>query len=193
MNQADQITEIEKLKDDIIEINIFRPANTEESPQVILRPDPLKNPFTLQGTNKTDQGMRANLVFEKPTPRVEEVQVGYIIEDIITIEAIELPYIRCLYHDQEVRIAVGESSTDAWNRLVAGELEYKLLGTTATASGGYEAQIMVTNIREKTYRTVQVGDKLGDATVKIIENGLVILINALGNEILLKHPLSPRW
>ncbi|MFC1782123.1 hypothetical protein ACFL02_00890 [Planctomycetota bacterium] len=199
LNQADQITEIEKLKDDIIEINIFQPAKpisistTEENPQVNLRPDPLKNPFTLLGTNKTDQGMQAHLAFEKPTLRVEEVKVGYIIEKIITIEAIELLYIRCLYNDQEVRIAVGESSTDAWKRLVAGELEYKLLGTAATASGGYEAQILVTNIDEKTYRTVQMGDKLGDATVKFIEKGLVILINALGNEILLKHPLSPRW
>ena len=86
--QADQITEIEKLKDDIIKKNIFWPAKpiiisaSGGNPQVILRRDPLNNPFTLLGTYKTDQGMQAHLVFEKPTPRVEEVKVGHIIEEI---------------------------------------------------------------------------------------------------------------
>jgi hypothetical protein len=194
-------TSIEDLKKAIIEKNIFRPAKSikiaapVETAQISFGPDPLKNPFILLGIKDTEGGLRANLSFGKPTLRVEEVDVGYIIDEIISIEAIESTFIRCLYLNNglEVRIDVGESSADAWKRQASGEIEYKLLGTSATASGGYVAYIIVTNIREKTYRTVEPGDSLGDATVKIIEEGHVLLIDSQGNEISIRNPLSPRY
>ena len=194
--QADQKVRMEELKKAIVEKNIFRPAKpiipttSEDKLITSLGPEPLKNPFTLLGIRQTEQGMRADLASDKPTPRTEEVQVGHVIEDILTILAIEPTYLRCGYNSREVRIAVGDSSTDVWARLAGGEIEYILLGTTATPAGDYVAHIMVTN--ERTYRTVEVGDMLGDATVIVIEEGYVLLIDSLGNEISIRNPLSMR-
>jgi len=183
----------EELKNAIITKNIFRPSKPithltfEENVTFGLGPEPLRNSFTLLGIRETEQGMSAYLSFINPTPRVEEVAVGHVIEDVVTIIAIKQTFIRCKISGLDVRISVNESSTDAWMRLSSSNMiNYILLGTVETDTG-YLAHIKV--IGEDAYRTIEVGDMLGDATVIIIEEGHVLLIDSDGNEISIRAPL----
>ncbi|MCP4711696.1 MAG: hypothetical protein GY869_24010 [Planctomycetes bacterium] len=191
-DKQEDILSREEYKIAIITKNIFHPAksitslDSGEIAASSLGPEPLRNPFKLQGIQEKDQGMRANLWFEKPTPRGEEVAVGHVIEEILTILAIEPTFIRCNFSGSEVRISVNESSTDAWMRLSSNRINYILLGTVQTDTG-YVAHIKV--IGEDAYRTVEYGDELGDATVITIEEGYVLLIDGDGNEIPIRAPL----
>ena len=192
-NKQEDLLSQEEYKIAIITKNIFRPAKPittsgpEENITSSLGPEPLRNPFKLLGIRETEQGMRADIWFENPTPRVQEVAVADVIEEVVTILAIEPTFIRCNFFGSEVRISVNESSTDAWMRLSSSNMiNYILLGTVETDTG-YLAHIKV--IGEDAYRTVEVGDMLGDATVIIIEEGYVLLIDSDGNEISIRAPL----
>ena len=193
--QPENLLSAEELKMAIIAKNIFRPTKlisplASENVPAGLGPRPLRNSFTLLGIRETEKGRRADLAFKNPTPRVEEVAVGHVLEDVLTIVAIEPTFIRCKIFGSEVRLSVNESSTDAWVRLSGNMINYILLGTVATDAGPV-AHIKV--IGEEAYRTVEVGDMLGDATIIIIEEGHVLLIDGEGNEISIRVPLlSPR-
>ena len=191
-HRQEDVLSLEELKIAIITKNIFRPAKSittlapVENVTPSLGPEPLRNPFKLLGIRETEQGMRADIWFKNPTPRYEEVAVNHVIEEVVTILAIEPTFIRCNFFGSEVRISVNESSTDAWMRLSSSNMiNYILLGTVQTDTG-YEAHIKV--IGEDAYRTVEVGDMLGDATVIIIEEGSVLLIDSDGNEISIRAP-----
>jgi len=197
--RQDGVLSREEYKIAIITKNIFRPAKSitalgpEENITGSLGPEPLRSPFELLGIRETEQGRRADLAFTNPTPRVEEVAVGHVIEnDVVTIIAIEPTFIRCkfLSSGSDVRISVNETSTDAWKRLSSNKINYVLLGTVET-DNGYEAHIKV--VGEDDYRTVEVGDMLGDATVTIIDQGFVLLIDGDGNEISIRAPLLSQW
>ena len=190
-NKQEDVLSREELKITIITKNIFRPAKpitplgADENITGSLGPEPLRNSFTLLGIQETAQGMRADLRFENPTPRREEVAVDDVIEEIVTISGIEPTFIHCKILGYEVRIYVNESSTDAWRRLSSNKINYILLGTVETDTG-YEAHIKV--LGEDAYRTVEVGDILGDATVSDIGEGYVSLIDSAGAVISIRAP-----
>jgi len=185
-NKQEYVLSQEELKITIITKNIFRPAKpitpsgSDENVTGSWRSEPLTNSFTLQGIRETEQGMWAYLKFKNPTPRTVEVAVDDVIEEVVTISAIEPTFIRCKFSDYEVRIYVNESSTDAWRRLSSNKINFILQGTSETDTG-FVAHIKV--IGEDAYRTVEVGDILGDATVIIIEMGYISLIDSEGNVI----------
>jgi hypothetical protein len=189
--QQDSKTSFEKLKADIIAKNIFRPAKTLPLPRkpdpaettfIDPGPKPLKRPFTVLGFRVTEEQIWADLAFKDPD-RVDKFKVGDMIENTVTILAIEPTYMRCNYAGLEVRIGQGETSDNALDRLL-GQMssDYVLLGTGPAPSGGeYIAYILIRGAEK--YLVFEEGETLGEATIIKIEPGKVKLLDPDGTEV----------
>jgi len=136
-------------------------------------PQPLKRPFTVLGIRRTEDGQWADLWFDDPS-RVEKVTVGDVIEKQVEVLEVGRTYLRVSYAGKEVRIGVGETSTDALERLRGFDSSYFLLGTHVMESGPV-ADVLI--LRDGTIRMVEEGDRLGEATVMQIEPGRVHLVD----------------
>jgi len=172
--------------------NIFKPAKVPpplitSDPGKFLAPDQgpqrLKNPFTVIGIQAGQGELSAHLLFKDPArlnpDRIEKATVGDVFEDTLEILAIEWPFLRCDYAGQEVRIYQNESTHDALARLRGFDSSYILLGTRASGDQ-YVAEVLI--LRDNTVKTIEQGDRLGDATVIRIEEGKMILVDPDGTE-----------
>lgn len=177
---ADSTTDRDLLKRAILEKNIFRPARRRTAVQPVqtavpplsdLVPKPLKRPFLLLGIRQTAEEAVASVYFESPAPEIRPVRVGDDIETI-RILAIESSYLLCDYSGSQVRIGVGQTSSDALRSLRGYGVEYELLGTTVDQTGAF-ASIKLRG--EDSPIRVEVGDLLGDEQVVDISPGKLYL------------------
>lgn len=190
---------VEQLKKAIIEKNIFRPARTlvsvpvkpleetEQPPVFNAAPRTLKRPFKVLAFDRTEEGARVYLHFDNPSED-RMVKVGDVIEFVRILE-ITPPYIRCNYDGRDVRIDAGETSNDAYTRLMGLGSNYHLIGTTVRPEGSVARFYFP---REGYYRTVEVGDVLGNAKVIAIERGRVHLRQEDGTEFNIKTTSFPQ-
>ena len=190
---------LEDLKKAIIDKNIFRPARVPSSPIVTpaAEPEPgdpidraprkLKRPFTVLGFVTKDDTDFVHLHFENPSGD-RTVKAGYITEFVRVVE-VTPPYIRCEYDGREVRIDAGETSDDAFTRLMGLGSEYFLITTTMTPTGKAARFYFP---REDRQRTVEEGDLLGNAVIIRIDHGRVYLRHEDGYEFSIKTSTVPR-
>ena len=170
----------EQMRQEIVKKNIFLPARIPEfsnvssasydivSEEPILRP--LDRPFRVRGFRLTDERAEAFLHFADHSED-RTVVAGDEIETVKVLK-VEPPYLICDYSGREVRIAGGEGSRDAYLRLKGFGSDCHLIGTTVLLEGSF-AQFYFPG--EGIYRRVEEGDVLGNATVKKIEWGQVIV------------------
>jgi len=181
---------VEQMKKIIKDKNIFKPAKIPPPPinpdpenirASALGPKPLKKPFTVFGIRAGEEEICAYLLFKDPE-RLEKVTEGQVFENTLKIVAIEWPFLRCEYAGQEVRIYQKESTKDALARLRGFDSSYILLGTRASGETGdtYVAEVLI--LSDNTVKTIEQGDRLGDATVIRIEEGKMILMDQDGTE-----------
>ena len=181
--------ELAALKKAIIAKNVFRPARVAprlngsglELPAQDLGPQRLVRRFKVMAFDRTAAGPQAYVHFENPA-QDRKVTVGDVIETIRIVD-IQPPYLRCDYAGREVRIAVGESSDDAWTRLQGFGSTYQLKGTTIGPEGTYAYFYFPS---EGVYRWVEEGDVLGRARVQKIKREEVNLKHEDGYDITVK-------
>ncbi|MBN1437405.1 MAG: hypothetical protein JW936_10045 [Sedimentisphaerales bacterium] len=190
---AAQRASLDSLRDAIVAKNIFRPARVPasalypvyDSPTEDIAPDllpaRLNRSFSLIGFTTTNEGSFANIRLDNPSEN-RRVRVGDSIEFVRVLE-VSPPYIRCDYEGRIVRIDVGESSDDAYSRLLGLGNDYVLLGTTVTPKGSSARFYFLAEDKELT---VEVGDLLGNAQVISIIHGQVLLREPDGNEIIIR-------
>ena len=178
---------VDQMKKIIKDKNIFKPA---KAPPPSVNPDPgdirvapfgpkpLKNPFTIFGIRAGAEEICAYLLFKDPE-RLEKVTAGQVFENTLKIVAIELSFLRCEYAGREVRIYQNESTNDALTRLRGFDSSYIVLGTRASEDT-YVAEVLI--LRDNTVKTIEEGDRLGDATVIGIEEGRLQMRSDDGTE-----------
>ena len=178
---------VDQMKKLIKDKNIFKPAKVPPpsvSPDpgdirtITPGPKPLKKPFTVFGILAGEEEICAYLLFKDPD-RLEKATEGQIFENTLKIVAIEWPFLRCEYAGREVRIYQGESTQDALVRLRGFDGSYIVQGTRASEDT-YVADVLI--LRDNTVKTIEEGDRLGDATVIGIEEGRLQMRSDDGTE-----------
>ena len=178
---------VAQMKKIIKEKNIFKPAKAPPSwvnpdpgdiRAVTFGPKPLKKPFTVFGIRVGEEEICAYLLFKDPE-RLEKVTEGQVFENTLKIVSIEWPFLRCEYAGREVRIYQNESTNDALMRLRGFDSSYIVLGTRASEDT-YVADVLI--LRDNTVKTIEEGDRLGDATVIGIEEGRLQMRSDDGTE-----------
>jgi len=182
---------VDQLKQIIKDKNIFKPAKAPPPPvnpdpsnprAATFGPRPLKNPFTVLGIRVGEEEICAYLLFKDPE-RLEKVTEGQVFENTLKIVSIEWPFLRCEYAGREVRIYQNESTNDALMRLRGFDSSYIVLGTRASEDT-YVADVLI--LRDNTVKTIEEGDRLGDATVIGIEEGRLKMRSDDGTEYYIK-------
>ena len=175
-----------QMKASIVKKNIFEPALTapaglpgdvEEPMLRELGPRRLQRPFRVIAFDSKGGEVQARLRFDNP-PGDGVVKEGDALESIVILK-ISPPYMWVNYAGQEVRIAVDETSNDAYDRLrrTRGS-DYKLLGTTIGPEGSF-ARFSFPGGRE---HLVEEGEVLGNSRVIKISWGEVELQSLDGGE-----------
>jgi hypothetical protein len=162
--KAEPAVTVESMIEKIVSKNVFRPGEvpkitTQPSQVSDVGPKPLYRPFTVIGTDQTDQGFQAILAFGTTGQLI--VKKGEVIENTVEILKIYPTYILCKYGKWEVPIYMKETSEDARQRLQGFDGDYKLKGITILPQESY-AHFLI----DGRLRRVNVGNRLGKGQAK---------------------------